>query len=95
MGTVSRRFRFTIRGLMLLIAISALMLAGGIAIWERVELSRAAQNPWRNTQAADARARRAALATVNDQAETRPHLQTSSPKALTPNRASQRTRPAE
>ena len=39
MGTVSRRFRFTIRGLMLLIAISALMLAGGIAIWERVELS--------------------------------------------------------
>jgi hypothetical protein len=78
-----------------LIAFSALMLAGGIAIGEWVELSRGAQFPWRNVQAATARARRAALATVNEQAETRRHLQTSSPEALTPNRASQRTRPAE
>ncbi len=82
---------------MLLIAFSALMLAGGIAIWEWVELSRRAQSPWWNTQQATARARArwAALATMDEQTETRPHLQTSSREALTPNRASQRTRPAE
>lgn len=65
---------------MLLIALSALMLAGGIAIWEWVDRSRSAQFPWRNTQAAAARARQAAMATMNEQAETRPHLQTSSPQ---------------
>jgi hypothetical protein len=89
------RVRFTIRALMLFIAFSALMLAGRIAIWEWVELSRGAQFPWRSTQAAAARTRHAALATVNERAETRLHLQTSSPEALTPNRASHRTRPAE
>lgn len=91
MRTLSRHLRFTIRGLMLLIALAALMLAGGTAIWEWVELSRRAQSPWRITQEATARARRAALATVNAQPETRPHVQTFSPEALTPNRASQRT----
>jgi hypothetical protein len=95
MGTLSRHPRFTIRGLMLLIAFSALMLARGIAIWEWVELSRRTQSPWWNTQEATARAWRAALATVNEQAETRPQLQTASPDSLTPNRAPQHTRSAE
>ena len=95
MGIRSRHLRFTIRGLMLLVAFSALMLAGGIAIWEWVELSRRAQSPWWNTQEATARARRAALATLNQQGETRPPRQTSSREALTRNRASQHTRHAE
>jgi hypothetical protein len=95
MVTLSRHLRFTIRGLMLLIAFSALVLAGGLGIWEWVELSRRAQNPWWNTQEATARARRRAMATRNEQAETQAHPQTSSREALEPNRASQRMRPAE
>ncbi len=42
---------------MLLIALAALVLSGGIAIWEWVELGRRARSPWWNTQQATARAR--------------------------------------
>ena len=59
------------------------------------------QSPWWNTQAATARARRAAMAgrqaaiaSMNEQAENQPQLQTLSPEAMRPNPVSQHARPA-
>ncbi|MGP0062654.1 MAG: hypothetical protein ACLQGP_03495 [Isosphaeraceae bacterium] len=72
MGRHLRDIRFTVRGLMLLIALAALLLAGGMAIRERLESMRRAQDPWWPTKQAVARAaRRAALTRANERTESR------------------------